>query len=148
MIDVEEIQNAILDYAKATFGTGVVFDTDFPDTVNEPEDNNVLVPYIVFRFNTPNRTAGDESFGGARYDGRYMLVDALVVAATAGEARELAYGIDGVVDVFNGFKPDEDAGEMADAGGTVFVRGDGTAVKPRRFIAHTSFRLTTNLITE
>lgn len=143
-MDLRSIQAAILTHAETEFGQ--VFEVDLPDAIDEPTTNGVLDAYVVVRFNSPNPTAGDESFGGPRHDGRYTLVDMLAVGATPDDATDLAYGPGGLTDTFNGFKPSDDAGEMKDGGGTVFVRSGDTASKPRRFIAHVSFRVPVNLV--
>lgn len=142
-MDLRSIQAAIFNHAVTEFGS--VFEVDLPDAMDEPTTNGVLDAYVVIRFNSPNPTAGDEAFGGARHDGRYTLVDMLAVGATPDDATDLAYGVGGLTDTFNGFKPTADSGEMKDGGGTVFVRSGDTASKPRRFIAHVSFRLAVNL---
>jgi hypothetical protein len=145
-MDLTPVQAAIKAKAEAEYGLDSVFEVDFPDALDEPTTNGVMDEYVVLRFNSPNPTAGDESFGGARHDGRYTLVDMLAVGATPSDAINLAYGPGGLTDTFNGFKPTDDAGEMKDGGGTVFVRAGDSSSKPRRFIAHVSFRVPVNLL--
>lgn len=138
-------QNTIMQHLEAQTGA-ISYDTDYPDAKDEPTENGVLVPYNVVRSNSINRTPDGEAFGGPRWDEQYTLIDILSVAATADEARDLAYGPDGVQDVLLGFKPDDNTGALNyTGGGQVFVAGEGTSAKPRRFIARVSFRCQVNL---
>lgn len=144
--DLYVTQNIVMVHLQNETGA-VSYDTDYPDIADEPTENGVLVPYNVVRSNSPNRQPDGEAVGGARWDEQYSLIDVLSVAASPAEARDLAYGIDGVADVLLGFKPDDSTGPMNfTGGGAIFVAGDGTASKPRRFIARCSFRFQTNLI--
>ena len=145
-LDIDSMQDAVMTYLQIETGA-VSYDTDYPDVADEPTENGVLVAYNVVRSNSPNKTPNGEAFGGAVWDEKYTLIDVLSIAATPGEARELAYGVEGVAEVLTGFKPDANSGQMyPTGGGAVFVAGDGTASKPRRFIARNSFRVQIDLI--
>jgi hypothetical protein len=135
-------QQDIFAFVDAEYAT---YDTNFPETADEPNTNGYLEPYVVLRFNdavkVPQRGG---SVGGARHDEMYTLIDALCVAADPDEARKLAYGPEGVADYLTGFVP-VDGGELTrESGGQVFVRADGTNTLPRRFIAVVSFRCAVN----
>ncbi len=123
-----------------------VYDTDYPDAMDEPvSDNGYKVAYAVVRFNDAVKVPQQGAVGGARHDEMYSLVDVLCVAQTPEEAREVAYGPDGVADILTGWAP-ADAGELSrESGGQVFVRGDGTGTVPRRYIAICSFRALVNM---
>jgi hypothetical protein len=124
----------------------IVYDTNFPEVAQEPVTNGYLDPYVVLRFNDAVKVPQRGSIGGARHDEMYTLIDALCIAADPAEARELAYGPDGVADRLTGFHP-IDAGPLTrESGGQVFVRADGTNTLPRRFIAVVSFRCAVNQV--
>ena len=147
--DTLSTQETIRAYLATEAGV-VVYDTEFPQVKDEPMDNGVPVAYIVMRSNDTIAPATGGSFGGARFGDHYTLLDFLVVAATPDEARELAFGPDGVNDILIGYRPDANSGEMTKrGGGQVFTSGDGTAARPSRYISRCSFRLSVNLqITE
>jgi hypothetical protein len=143
--DIKVIQDAVMAFLEQETGAPS-YDTDYPDAKDEPTENDVLIPYNVVRSNSPNRTPDGEGFGGPRWGEEYTLIDVLSVAASPDEARDLAYAADGVSDVLLGYKPNDDSGQLTHTGGgMVYVAGDNTASKPRRFIARNSFRLQTNL---
>lgn len=125
-----------------------VFDTIVPEAGSgeEPVDNaGYLEPYVVVRFNDSVKVTRQGSFVGARADELYSLVDILCIAADPTEAREIAYGTDGVSDILTGFIP-TDGGELTKAGGgQVFVASDGSGQRPTRFIARVSFRYAVNM---
>ena len=138
------IQNALMTYAQSQ--GFIVYDTDFPDVKDEPMTNGVPEPYVVMRTGQSISRPRGGSFGGARYDEMYMLVDFFCVAATPEEARELAYNDDGINDAMTGARVSTDAGELTNRGaGRTFTAGDGTAVRPRRYIAAASFEISVNL---
>lgn len=139
------VQNRVMEYLEEQTGAAT-FDTDYPEVQDEPTQNGVLVPYLVVRSNSPNRVTGKGSFGGARWDEMYSLIDVLVIAASPEECRELSYGEGGVTDTLVGFVPTADCGEMAlTGGGMVFVASDGTNVRPTRFVSRISLRFPVNL---
>lgn len=143
-LDTYSTQNAIMAYLAAETGV-VVYDTDYPAVKDEPKINGVSAPYCVVRSNDSVATASGGSFAGARHMEAFTLVDVLTVAATPDEARELAFGPDGVNDVLLGYQPDDNSGQLTKrGGGQVFANGDGSAVRPTRFIARSSFRFSTN----
>lgn len=143
--DLYTTQQAIWNYlvAEADFQ---IFDTNFPEGEIEPRtDAGTLDPYAVVRFNDSVRVPRQGAVGGARYDEMYSLVDVLCVAGSPEEAREIAYGLDGVNDILLGFVP-TDAGELTKAGGgQVFVQADSTGTRPIRYIARTSYRYLVNM---
>lgn len=142
--DTLSTQETIRTYLAAEAGV-VVYDTEFPQVKDEPMDNGVPTAYIVMRSNDTIAPASGGSFGGARFGEYYTLFDFLVVAATPEEARELAFGVDGVNDILIGHTPDANSGELTKrGGGQVFTSGDGTAVRPSRYIARCSFRCSVN----
>ena len=144
-LDSFSTQNAIMSHLASQSGL-VVYDTEYPQVKDEPMDNGVPVAYCVVRSNDMIGSATGKSFGGTRLDETYSLIDVLVVAATPDEAREEAFGVDGVNDILIGWKPDANSGELTKrGGGQVFVSGDGTAVRPSRYIARCSFRYSANL---
>jgi hypothetical protein len=123
-----------------------VYDTNFPEVAQEPLVNGYLEPYVVLRFNDAVKVPQRGNVGGARHDEMYTLIDALCVAADPAEARDLAYGPNGVADYLTGYQP-VDAGPLTrESGGQVFVRADGTNTLPRRFIAVVSFRCAVNQV--
>ncbi len=126
-----------------------IFDTDYPEVQDEPVSNNGYpAAYAVVRFNDAVKIPQKGAVGGARHDEMYSLVDVLCVGPTPEDARELAYGPDGVADILTGWAP-ADAGELSrESGGQVFVRGDGTGTLPRRFIAVCSFRALVNMVVD
>ena len=126
-----------------------VYDTDYPEVADEPvTPNGYATAYAVIRFNDAVKVPQYGSVGGARWEEMYSLVDVLCVGPTPADARDLAYGPDGVADILTGYVP-VDAGELSrESGGQVFVRGDGTSTLPRRFIAVCSFRTLVNMIVD
>lgn len=137
-------QEDILAYLKAE-ADFEVFDTNYPDGDREPtSDSGILEDYAVIRFNDGVKIPQIGAVGGARWDEMYTLIDVLCVAADPTDARSLAYGVDGVADILTGYVP-VDAGQLTrQSGGQVFVRGDGTATKPTRYVAIVSFRVLVN----
>jgi hypothetical protein len=123
-----------------------IFDTNFPEGDLEPtNDAGILDAYAVLRFNDSVKVPQKGAVGGARYDELYSLVDVLCVGGDPDEARELAYGTDGVNDILLGFVP-TDGGELTKSGGgQVFVIGDGTGTRPIRYVARCSFRYLVNM---
>lgn len=136
-------QQDVLAYADAQ-ADFAIYDTAFPEVSAEPQYNGYMHPYCVLRFNDAVKIPQFGAVGGARHDEMYSLIDALCVAASPEEARDLAYGADGIADILTGYKP-VDAGELTrQSGGQVFVVGDGTATRPIRFVARVSFRMIVN----
>lgn len=123
-----------------------ILDTMIPEASMEPvNDYGYMEPYAVVRFNDSIKVPRKGSVGGARYDELYSLVDILCVGSDPEEAREIAYGVDGVSDILTGFVP-VDGGELTKAGGgQVFVSGDGSTQRPTRYIARVSFRFLVNM---
>ncbi len=144
-MDLYSTQQDVLNYLTTT-GDFAVYDTNYPEVVDEPTVNGYLDAYAVLRFNDAVKVPQKGAMGGARHDEMYSLVDALCVAASPEEARALAYGADGVADILTGYTP-VGAGQLGrESGGQVFVRGDGTSTTPTRFIAMTSFRMLVHTI--
>lgn len=141
-------QQSILSYLRAE-ADFQVFDTIMPEGDLEPtSDAGYPEGYASIRFNDAVKIPQFGAFGGARYDEMYSLVDVLCVAADPDEARDIAYGPGGVADILTGFVP-VDAGELTrQSGGQVFVRNDGTATKPTKYIAMVSFRMIVNQVTD
>lgn len=143
-MDLFTTQQDVFNYltAQADFA---IYDTSLPGAQDEPlSSNGYMVGYAVMRFNDAVKIPQKGAFGGARWDEMYSLIDVLCVGATPDEAREVAYGIDGVADLLTGYTP-VDAGQLTrQSGGQVFVVGDGTATTPTRYIARVSFRMVVN----
>lgn len=143
-LDTYTTQALIMQHLATESGL-VVYDTEFPAVKDEPMINGVPTAYCVVRSNDTIAPARGGSFGGARFGEYYTLVDILVVAPTPDEAREEAFGPDGVNDILIGWVPDSNSGEMTKrGGGQVFLGGDGTAARPSRYIARCSFRFSVN----
>lgn len=138
-------QQAIYAYldAEADFP---IYDTNMPEGELEPRsDAGYMVPYAVVRFNDAIKVPRMGAVGGARLDEMYSLVDILCVGESPDEARELAYGVDGVNDILVGYVP-VDAGELTKSGGgQVFVISDGSGTRPTRYVARCSFRFLVNM---
>lgn len=142
--DLYSTQQDVLTYLTTT-GDFPVYDTELPQTVDEPQVRGYLDPYAVLRFNDSAKLPSAAAVAGPRYDEMYTLIDVLCVAASPEEARELAWGVGGVADVMTGYKL-LDGGTLDKTGaGNVFAIGDGTATLPRRFIARVSFRGSVNM---
>ncbi len=128
-----------------------LFDTNIPEAGSQQEPmtpNGYLQPYAVVRFNDSVRPPSGGAVGGARHDELYSLVDVLCVAADPNEARQVAYGLDGVADILTGYVP-VDAGELNKAGGgQVFVAADGSGTRPTRYIARVSFKFSVNMVVD
>lgn len=126
-----------------------IFDTNYPEGQLEPTtDAGTLEPYAVVRFNDSVKIPQKGAVGGARHDELYSLVDVLCVGGSPEEAREIAYGADGVNDILLGFVP-TDGGELTKSGGgQVFVLADSTGTRPIRYVARTSYRYLVNLSIE
>lgn len=141
-------QQDILAYLRAE-ADFEIFDTNMPEGDLEPtSDAGYAEGYATIRFNDAVKIPQFGAVGGARHDEMYSLIDVLCVAPDPDEARAIAYGQDGVADILTGYAP-VDAGELTrQSGGQVFVRGDGTATKPTRYIAMVSFRMIVNTTTD
>lgn len=126
-----------------------VYDTTIPEVENEPRSNNgYMEAYAVMRFNDSVKLPTKDVVGGARHDEKYTLIDVLCVAADPDDARQLAYGPDGVIDILEGYVA-VDAGELnKSGGGNVFTINDGTSTKPTRYIARVSFRAAVNMVVD
>lgn len=146
-LDIYAIQNAIIEELEDASGV-FTKDTDWEDATDVPTDGSgLLQSYHAVRSNSLNRTPDGGSFGGPRHDEMYTLIDVVSVAYDPDEVRKIAYGPDGVMDILTGFKPTADSGTLYPTGsGSVFVRGGDTQVRPRAFIAISSFRLQANLV--
>lgn len=141
-------QQDILTYLRAE-ADFEIFDTNMPEGDLEPtSDSGYPEGYATIRFNDAVKVPQFGAVGGARHDEMYSLIDVLCVGPDPDEARAIAYGVDGVADILTGYQP-VDAGELTrQSGGQVFVRGDGTATKPTRYIAMVSFRMLVNTTAE
>lgn len=112
-----------------------------PDGEARYLDNGETVPYVVLRFSDMMPVGGGGSFGGARHGEYYSYVDALCVAPTDDEARELASLVNATL-IGQRF---ENTGEMTtNFGGGSYAVPSGERL-PAAFVAVTSFRFILNV---
>lgn len=133
--DIKNYLDANLNFPIATGG--------IEEAENLTATQGVVLPHVVLRFGSPQPTLGDQSFGGARYDGQYSTVDAMCVGATDLHARQLASK---VADVLIGYRPNANTGELKLdwGGGTFTVIAEGS--RPQFYIAWVSIRFPTNMV--
>lgn len=147
-MDLYSTQQDILTYL-STNADFQVIDTEIPQAGSATEpvtDTGYPMAYAVVRFNDAAKWPLGAAVGGPRHDDMYSLVDVLCVGPTPDEARDVAYAIDGVMDILTGYSP-TGGGPMNKSGaGQVFVIGDGTATLPCRYVARVSFRYPVNTV--
>ena len=136
-----EIQQAIFEYVK-TAQSFPVYTGGIEEAQTLGATNGELTPHIVLRFGSPQPYLADKSFGGARYDGAYSAVDAMCIASSDADARDLGSDIGNLL---LGYRPHPDAGELNYdwGGGTFTVISEGS--RPQFYISWHSFRFNFNM---
>lgn len=118
---------------------------EVPDSENVRMVNGVIEPYVVVRFSDILRVGGQGSFGGARLDGYYSLIQTVCIANSMFDSLELASLVN---DKMLGYTADENSGMLTKdfGGGSFSIKGDNS--RPTFFVSIAAFRFLTNLQTE
>lgn len=141
-LDLFSVQQDIVEYLQTSIPQFDVNSGAIPTAQSLPLVNGRLQPYVILRFSDMMPTSGGGSFMGAQYDEYYSYCDALCVAETDTDARELANLVNSWM---LGKKFDNASPIKKNYGGGQFAIVNEAGRQPVAFIAITSFRFAVNM---
>jgi hypothetical protein len=125
------IQDQITAYVKESFPGYKVYEDFILDDEELNKTGNKVKPYIVITWYGLNRSAGNSSFAGVRYDEYYSFFEIGVVAATPKQCRK---SLNVILDKLIGWSPESSDSLIPTGGGGVYVAAE-RAGKPELFVA-------------
>lgn len=143
-LNLVAIETEITERVRTELNGWEVFEGGVDDAITIAETNGVEDPYVVLRYSDFTATERGGSFLGTRYDEYYSQVDALCVASSDKEARQLASWVSNAL---LGFKP-ANCGEIGkNFGGGSFSQAAVNSV-PQYYIAVRAFNYHFNMIVD
>ena len=130
-LDLIQVQDVIEAYIKAEFPGYAVYDEDVLDDEAILKINGKAKPYMILVWGGLNRSTGNTSFAGTRFDEYNSSLDLVIAAPNSRQARR---SINVVRDKLIGWKP-VGGGAMTSAGGYATSVINDSAGRPHVYLA-------------